>query len=121
MNPKKYQFLIIVFILSLAFCTSCSDEPEDISIPITVINSTGSLQFYIAIDIRRPDTSYWSTLQIYSSNGTEHIVYIPFQSMSIENKVDIRLRFTSSAVYTKLSQTIKPNVIITFTSADAGS
>jgi len=111
---------LLVIVLCLVFFTSCSREPEDFSIPITIINNTGVNPFVISI--RRPDTTFWEAWVRSSAASTELQVTIPFQFMSIENRMDIMLQANSSTpsvIYIKLSQIIKPDVVITFTSDDA--
>jgi len=118
MSITKY---LLIFLLCLAFLTSCSHEPEEYSIPITIINNTEANP--VVLFIRRPDTAFWYAVARYSASSTEYPVAIPFQYMSIENRIDLMLQpssSTSSEIYKKVSQTIKPGIVITFTNDDKG-
>lgn len=88
---------------------------------ITLGNATGIT--ISSVFIRLPGTTDWGdSLISYStiSNGSSRILTIPIAKMTNQYRTDIQIRASNGTTYTRLSEPIIHNGIVTFTSSDLG-
>jgi len=85
---------------------------------VTIVNNSG-----VAVNSilgRLPGSSSWDkTLSSISlANGSSQAVYFPIEIVNSTNHSDVQLKTSGGLLFTKLSQVINHNGIITFTSSD---